>query len=125
MRKLLLVVALAGCGSSDAAPKSKAKVELSSVNLAADCPAPKPAAKPAKVPANAPASPAVVAQLRKVLALDPNDPTALFHLGRAAAAAGDKAGAVQQWRRLLARLPHDSPEHATIEDLLRDLGADG
>jgi hypothetical protein len=64
MRNFLLgLVVLAGCGASDAAPKAKAKVELSSVNLADDCPAPKPAQAPAraKAPANAPATPAVQA----------------------------------------------------------------
>ncbi len=56
MRKLLLgLVVLAGCGASDAAPKTKAvaKVELSSVNLADDCPAAAPT--PAKrAPSRAP-----------------------------------------------------------------------
>ncbi len=61
MRKLLLgLVVLAGCGASDAAPTSKAaaKVELSSVNLADDCPAPPatptPTTAPAKTPSRTP-----------------------------------------------------------------------
>ena len=41
----------------------------------------------------APPSPELVAQLKKVLTLDQNNPEALFHLGRAAAAEGDARAA--------------------------------
>jgi cytochrome c-type biogenesis protein CcmH len=67
----------------------------------------------------------VVAQLRKVLELDPDNAQALFHLGRAAAAQGDASGAARHWRRLLAQLPADSPERAAIERLLQNLEAGG
>jgi cytochrome c-type biogenesis protein CcmH len=70
-------------------------------------------------------APAVVEQFRKVLELDPDNPEALFHLGRAAAIKGDAAGAAEHWRQLLAQLPAGSPERAAIEDLLQDLAAGG
>jgi cytochrome c-type biogenesis protein CcmH len=70
-------------------------------------------------------SPKAVAQLRKVLELDPDNARALFHLGRAAAAEGDAEGAARHWRRLLAQLPADSPERAAIERLLQNLAPGG
>jgi cytochrome c-type biogenesis protein CcmH len=73
----------------------------------------------------APPSPELVAQLKKVLALDQNNPEALFHLGRAAAAEGDSRAAVQHWRRLLAQLPANSPERAALERLLQGLKSEG
>jgi cytochrome c-type biogenesis protein CcmH len=70
-----------------------------------------------------PPSSDTVDQLRQVLELDPDNPEALFHLGRAAAVQGDAAGAAAHWRRLLDQLPAGTPERAAIERLLQDLGA--
>jgi cytochrome c-type biogenesis protein CcmH len=72
-----------------------------------------------------PPSPEAVAQLREVLALDADNPLALFHLGRAAAATGDPDAAVRHWRRLLAQMPADAPARAQLERLLETLQADG
>ena len=74
---------------------------------------------------DAPPSPELVAQLQKVLTLDQDNPEALFHLGRAAAARGDSTGAVRHWQRLLAQLPASSPERAALENLLERLESDG
>jgi cytochrome c-type biogenesis protein CcmH len=74
---------------------------------------------------DAPPSPELVAQLQKVLALDQDNPEALFHLGRAAASRGDSTGAVRHWQRLLAQLPASSPERAALENLLERLESDG
>ncbi|MGH6898949.1 MAG: tetratricopeptide repeat protein, partial [Geminicoccaceae bacterium] len=75
--------------------------------------------------ADAPPSPELVTQLQKVLALDQNNAEALFHLGRAAAAQGDSSRAVRHWQRLLAQLPANSPERATLERLLQSLESEG
>jgi cytochrome c-type biogenesis protein CcmH len=72
-----------------------------------------------------PPSPEVVAQLQKVLTLDQDNPEALFHLGRAAAAQGDASGAAQHWQRLLAQLPASSPERAALQRLLQSLESGG
>jgi cytochrome c-type biogenesis protein CcmH len=72
---------------------------------------------------DAPPSPELVAQLKKVLTLDQDNPEALFHLGRAAAAEGDAREAGEHWRRLLAQLPANSPERAALERLLQSLGS--
>jgi cytochrome c-type biogenesis protein CcmH len=72
-----------------------------------------------------PPSPEVVAQLQQVLELDGDNPVALFHLGRAAAARGDTAAAVRHWRRLIAQLPADAPVRPELERLLEDMQADG
>ena len=72
-----------------------------------------------------PPSPEAVAQLQEVLALDPDHPVALFHLGRAAAARGDANAAARHWKRLIAQMPADAPERAQLERLLEGLQADG
>jgi cytochrome c-type biogenesis protein CcmH len=65
--------------------------------------------------------PAVEQQMRRVLALDPQNPLALFYLGQVAAAAGDAATARTHWRRLLAQVPASAPERAQIQRLLDQL----
>jgi cytochrome c-type biogenesis protein CcmH len=65
--------------------------------------------------------PAVEQQMRKVLALDPQNPLALFYLGQAAAAAGDTATARTHWQHLLAQVPASAPERAQIQRLLDQL----
>jgi cytochrome c-type biogenesis protein CcmH len=72
-----------------------------------------------------PPSPVLVAQLQQVLELDGDNPVALFHLGRAAAARGDTAAAVRHWRRLIAQLPADAPVRPELERLLESMQADG
>ena len=72
-----------------------------------------------------PPSPETVAQLQAVLALEADNPLALFHLGRAAAARGDAAAAVRHWRRLLTQMPADAPARAELERLLEGLQAGG
>ena len=72
-----------------------------------------------------PPSPAAVAQLQQVLELDGDNPIALFHLGRAAAARGDADTATRHWRRLLAQVPADAPVRTELERLLEEVQADG
>jgi cytochrome c-type biogenesis protein CcmH len=69
-------------------------------------------------------SPAAVQQLHRVIALDPHNPAALFHLGEAAARAGDTAAARTHWQLLLAQVPADAPERAQIQRLLDQLPAE-
>ena len=72
-----------------------------------------------------PPSAEVVAQLQQVLKLDGDNPIALFHLGRAAAANGDADTATRHWQRLLAHLPPDVPVRPQLERLIENLNADG
>ena len=72
-----------------------------------------------------PPSPEIVAQLQEVLELDGDNPIALFHLGRAAAARGDTRAAARHWQRLLTQLPADAPVRTELERLLEDLQAGG
>ena len=67
---------------------------------------------------------AALEQMRRVLALDPQNPAALFHLGQAAAQAGDAAAARAHWQRLIAQVPADAPERAQIQRLLDQLPPD-
>lgn len=71
----------------------------------------------------APLSDAAVAAFEKVMALEPEQPDALFYLGLAAAQRGEKEKARGLWTRLLAKLPADSPEHAEVTRRLKALGS--
>ena len=70
-----------------------------------------------------PLSDAVVTQMGRVLALDEDNPDALYFLGRAAREKGDTEAAAQYWQRLLTQLPPDSPRHAQLRELLDNLPA--
>lgn len=62
-----------------------------------------------------------VGAYRRVLALDENDPDALFVLGEAARRDGDREQAEAFWQRLLAQLPQDSPDRASLKDRIDGL----
>jgi cytochrome c-type biogenesis protein CcmH len=72
-----------------------------------------------------PPSAQVVTQLQRIVELDGDNPVALFHLGRAAAARGDTSAAARHWQRLLAQIPADAPVRTELERLLANLQADG
>lgn len=62
-----------------------------------------------------------VAEFRAVLQRAPNHAQALWFVGRGAYEAGDKAGAAEYWKRLLALLPPDSPEARELSERLSSL----
>jgi cytochrome c-type biogenesis protein CcmH len=62
-----------------------------------------------------------LATLRQVLAMDPENTTALYYLGAAEAAGGHAAEARQYWQKLLAKMPADQPERADLEKRLAAL----
>ncbi len=66
---------------------------------------------------------ALTRQMSRVLALDPENPGALFYLGQAAVEAGDPAAARTHWQRLLAQIPADAPQRAQIQQLIDQLPA--
>ncbi|MSP88683.1 MAG: c-type cytochrome biogenesis protein CcmI [Alphaproteobacteria bacterium] len=66
--------------------------------------------------------PAFTALMRRILALDPEQPEALYHVGLAEAAAGNKPQARQLWTRLLAKSPPGSPGYAEVKRRLDGLG---
>lgn len=59
-----------------------------------------------------------VALLKRVLAIEPENPDALWFIGRAELEAGRPKGAREAWTKLLALLDPASPEHATVKDSL-------
>jgi cytochrome c-type biogenesis protein CcmH len=61
-----------------------------------------------------PLSPRVLALLRQVETLSPQEPEALWYLGLAAAQAKKPDEAASYWNRLLATLPADAPERKTV-----------
>jgi cytochrome c-type biogenesis protein CcmH len=53
--------------------------------------------------------------LKRLNKTDSRDALALFYLGAASLANGDKAAAERRWRSLLALLPPDAPIRAMLE----------
>jgi cytochrome c-type biogenesis protein CcmH len=58
--------------------------------------------------------------LERLEKAEPRNALALFYLGAAAYAAGNKPAAVQRWKTLLALLPADAPVRPLLEQRLRD-----
>ena len=73
-------------------------------------------------PRNEPLTPAVVGAFERLADVDPENPVALWHLGRAAAEMGDAAAARGYWQRLLAHLPPGSDQHAAVSEAIDGLG---
>lgn len=62
-----------------------------------------------------------VAIMRDILALDPGNAVALWHLGQAAAESGQAEQAAAHWRALLDRMPEDAPLRAMVEERIEAL----
>ncbi len=61
------------------------------------------------------------ALIAKVLALQPDNISALWLSGRAKAQAGDTAAAARLWRKLAGLLPPGSPEQQEVQDMLAQI----
>ncbi len=61
-----------------------------------------------------------VAVLERLEKAEPRNALALFYLGAAAYAAGNKPAAVQRWRTLLALLPADAPIRPMLEQRIKE-----
>jgi cytochrome c-type biogenesis protein CcmH len=70
--------------------------------------------KPGEVP-----PPAAVAVLERLEKAEPRNALALFYLGAASLAAGDKQGALRRWNTLLALLPADAPIRGLLEERIK------
>jgi cytochrome c-type biogenesis protein CcmH len=66
-------------------------------------------------------SPEAVQVLERLEKAEPRNALALFYLGAAAAAAGDKPAAQRRWQTLLALLPADAPIRPLLEERLKEL----
>ncbi|MFZ5782050.1 MAG: c-type cytochrome biogenesis protein CcmI [Pseudomonadota bacterium] len=66
-----------------------------------------------------PPSPQAVAVLQRLERADPGNGLALFYLGAASFAAGDKAAAARRWKTLLSMLPADAPIRDMLEERIR------
>jgi len=60
-----------------------------------------------------------VAVLERLEKAEPRNALALFYLGAASFAAGDKPAALRRWRTLLALLPADAPIRGLLEEQIR------
>ena len=69
-------------------------------------------------PGTAP-SPETVAVLKRLEKAEPRNALALFYLGAASFAAGDKPEALKRWKTLLALLPADAPIRAMLEERIK------
>jgi cytochrome c-type biogenesis protein CcmH len=63
-----------------------------------------------------------VAVLERLEKAEPRNALALFYLGLAADAAGNKPAALQRWKTLLALLPADAPIRGMLEQKIKDAG---
>jgi cytochrome c-type biogenesis protein CcmH len=68
-------------------------------------------------------SPGAVAVLKRLEAAEPDNALALFYLGAASFAHGDKANAALRWKKLLALLPPDAPMRKVIEKRIKEAEA--
>jgi cytochrome c-type biogenesis protein CcmH len=68
----------------------------------------------------APPSPQAVAVLERLEKADPKNALALFYLGAASFAAGDKPAAAQRWKTLLALLPPDAPIREMLQQRIKE-----
>jgi len=70
-------------------------------------------------PGEAP-SPDAVAVLQRLEKAEPRNGLALFYLGAAAFAAGDRKAAAARWKTLLALLPADAPIRPMLEERIKE-----
>ncbi|MFO1160038.1 MAG: c-type cytochrome biogenesis protein CcmI [Reyranellaceae bacterium] len=68
-------------------------------------------------------SPAAVAVLQRLEKAEPRNGLALFYLGAADFAAGDKKAAAERWKTLLGMLPPDAPIRAMLEERIKEAEA--
>jgi cytochrome c-type biogenesis protein CcmH len=73
-------------------------------------------------PGSAP-SPGAIAVLRRLEAAEPDNALALFYLGAASFAHGDKADAARRWKKLLALLPPDAPIRKVLKERIKEAEA--
>jgi cytochrome c-type biogenesis protein CcmH len=64
-----------------------------------------------------------IAVLERLEKAEPRNGLALFYLGAAAFAAGDKPAAAQRWKTLLTLLPPDAPIRAMLEQRIKETEA--
>ena len=67
-----------------------------------------------------PPGPAAVAVLERLEKAEPRNALALFYLGAADFAKGDKAAAARRWKTLLALLPSDAPIRGMLEAKIKE-----
>jgi cytochrome c-type biogenesis protein CcmH len=68
----------------------------------------------------APPPPDAVAVLERLEKAEPRNALALFYLGAASFAQGDKPAAARRWKTLLALLPSDAPIRAMLEGKIKE-----
>ena len=67
-----------------------------------------------------PPGPAAVAVLERLEKAEPRNALALFYLGAADFAKGDKPAAARRWKMLLAMLPSDAPIRGMLEAKIKE-----
>jgi cytochrome c-type biogenesis protein CcmH len=73
-----------------------------------------------QIPPGGAPSPQAVAVLQRLERQEPNNALALFYLGAASFAQGDKPAAVKRWKTLLSLLPPDAPIRDLLEKRIKE-----
>ncbi|MBS0550310.1 MAG: c-type cytochrome biogenesis protein CcmI [Proteobacteria bacterium] len=73
-----------------------------------------------QIPPGMPPPASAVKVLERLEKAEPRNALALFYLGAASLASGDKKAAAQRWKTLLALLPADAPIRAMIEEKIKE-----
>ena len=73
-----------------------------------------------QIPPGGAPPPQAVAVLERLERQEPNNALALFYLGAASFAQGDKPAAVKRWKTLLSLLPPDAPIRGMLEQRIKD-----
>jgi cytochrome c-type biogenesis protein CcmH len=73
-----------------------------------------------QVPPGGAPGPQAVVVLKRLEEADPRNALALFYLGAASYAAGDKQDAARRWKMLLQMLPTDAPIRGMLEQKIKE-----
>ena len=120
--------AAARAAAANPAQRTRIAATAQQLGIAA-APAPTPVSTQAQplaldanaIQAGAPVAPDRLSALRQLLLLKPDDREALFQVGLAEAASGNKLAAAELWGRLIAQFPAPSPEHRALRQRLDGL----
>jgi cytochrome c-type biogenesis protein CcmH len=120
--------AAARAASANPAQRQRIAATAQQLGIAMGAPPPQQASAPPAMPLDAqaigagtPVAPERLSALRQLLLLKPDDREALFQVGLAEAAQGNRLAAAELWGRLIAQYSPQSPEYRALRQRLDGL----